>query len=400
MIYFDNSATTAPCPEAQEAALRALKECWGNPSSAHFAGLAARKIKEEAREKVAKSVGMNRMTDGKIVFTSGGTEANNLALLGCVYSKERPLKNRSRGKIIISDGEHASVNAAAEKLEREGFEVYRIPTKGGALDLGDLRKNATGDVIIASIMAVNNETGALYDVKSAAEIIREAAPGAVIHSDCVQAYMKMRLTPKDLSADMITLSAHKIFGAKGAGALYISNAVVKAKIISPLFFGGGQEEGYRSGTEALPAIAAFGAAAEAGMREFSARTEAVLRVGTYAETALAATDGVRLNLPEKRLPNILNITVRGIKSETLLNYLSGEGICVSKSSACSSRSRNLSPALLAFGLSDEDADSSLRLSFSHLNTEEEIDSFRAVLSKGCERLSKIRKQPVKIPLDK
>ena len=174
-------------------------------------------------------------------------------------------------------------------------------------------------------------------------------------------------------------------------ALPISNEIVKTKKLAPLFYGGGQEDGFRPGTEALPAIAAFGAAAEAGSLEFGSRTESLKNLGEYAEKAIGALDGVRLNLPAEKLPSILNITVPGIKSETLLNYLSGEGICVSKSSACSTRSRDLSRARLAFGLSEEDVDSSVRLSFSHLNTTGEIDEFCRILSSGIGKLAKIRK---------
>jgi len=391
MIYFDNSATTPPCPEALDAIGKALGEDWGNPSSAHSMGTAARRLADGARRDVALSVGLKRMTDGKIIFTSGGTEANNLALMGCVNSKERPIKGGSRGTVVISDGEHASIEAAAARLEKDGFRVYRIPTVGGVLDLDALEKNAGRDVIVASVMKVNNETGAVYDTRAASRIIKAASPGAVFHSDCVQAYMKMRITPLDVGADMMSLSAHKIHSAKGAGALYVSADVVKAKKIVPLTYGGGQEEGYRSGTEGLPAIAGFGAAAAAGQRALSERMERASSLGKYAEEKIGALDGVRLNLPAVRLPNILNVTVFGIKSETLLNYLSGEGICVSKSSACSTRSRNLSAALLAFGLSEEDVDSSVRLSFSHLNTEEEIDFFCDTLTKGIRTLSKIRK---------
>ena len=391
MIYFDNSATTAPCAEAVAAINSALSENWANPSSSHFAGVAAHRIIENARRQIALSIGMKRMTDGKLFFTSGGTEANNLAMFGAVYSKERPVKSSSRGTVIVSDGEHASVSAAASKLEREGFRVYRIPTVGGKLDLDDLAKNVSRDVIFASVMRVNNETGAVYDVKSAFRIIKDASPGAVLHSDCVQAYMKMKLNPLDLGADMITLSAHKIFSAKGAGALYVSNEIIKTKKISPLFAGGGQEEGYRSGTESSPAIAGFGAAAEAGSRELDDRIAACCELGGYAAEKISRVEGTRLNIPAERLPNILSLTVSGIKSETLLNYFSGNGICVSKSSACSAHSRDLSPALRAFGLSEEEIDSTIRLSFSHLNTKEEIDIFCDVLTNGVRTLAKIRK---------
>ena len=390
MIYFDNSATTPPCEAAMAAVNAALRETWGNPSSAHAAGVAARRVIDGARASVASSIGVHRLSDAKIVFTSGGTEANNLAIMGSVYSKDRPVRGGSRGTVVISDGEHASVEAASRRLEADGFKIYRIPTKGGALDLEDLEKNAA-DVIFASVMKVNNETGAVYDTKSAFRIIKARSPGAVCHTDCVQAFLKMRMTPVDLGADMISLSAHKIFACKGAGALYISGDVIKTKKIVPVTYGGHQEEGFRAGTEGMPAIAAFGAASDVGREELPERIARCAELGKYLETKLSNLDGVRLNLPAVRLPNILNITVPGIKSETLMSFLSGEGICVSKSSACSTRAKNLSAALLAFGLSEEDVDSSLRISLSHLNTEEEIDFFRDTLARGVSTLAKIRR---------
>ncbi|MBR6916856.1 MAG: cysteine desulfurase [Clostridia bacterium] len=391
MIYFDNSATTMPCKESIEALCEALREDWGNPSSTHFAGVAARKTLDEARRRVASSLGIKRMTDGKIIFTSGGTEANSLALLGCIGSKDRPYRGKYRGSVIISDGEHASVESSCRRLEEDGFRVYRIPTKGGALDLEDLAKCVTDDVVIASIMLVNNETGAIYDVKRAFDIIKEASPACVCHSDCVQAYLKMKAAPLDIGADMISVSAHKIFSSKGAGALYVSNEIIKTKKISPRVYGGGQEDGYRSGTENVPAITAFGAAAAAGAAELSSRIAVLRDLAEYAEMRIGVLDGVRLNLPEKRLASILSITLPGIKSEVMLNYLSGKGICVSKSSACSARSKSLSPALAAFGLPDAEIDCSLRVSFSHLNTRDEVDAFCDVLERGIKTLAKVRR---------
>lgn len=391
MIYFDNSATTPPCREAIEAANRAMAECWGNPSSSHSMGVEAKRILDAARHNVASSLGIRRATDGKCVFTSGGTEANDLAVFGAVYSKERTKKGSSRGKIIVSDGEHASIEASIPTLEKEGFCVFRIPTVGGTLDLDALEREATPDVIFASVMKVNNETGAVYDTRTASRIIKEKAPGAVFHTDCVQAYMKMKLSLLELGADMMTVSAHKIFSLKGAGALCFSNEIVKTKKLVRISSGGGQEEGFRAGTESMPAIAAFGEAASLGSAELPDRIARCRAVGKYAEEKIGALDGVRLNLPKERIPNVLSVTVPGIKSETLLNYLSGEGICVSKSSACSTRSKNLSAALLAFGLSEEDVDSTMRLSFSHLNSEEEIDFFCDVLKHGINSLARIKK---------
>lgn len=391
MIYFDNSATTKPCPEAVDAVNRMLCECWGNPSSSHRMGLCARDVIEKASSDVALTLGIKREGDGKVIFTSGGTEANNLAMMGVAFAKKRSFKGGRLGTVIITDGEHASVDATAEKLSVEGFNVVKIPTVGGKLDLDFLEKNVTDDIVFASLMLVNNETGAVYDVKKAAKIIKEASPSAIVHSDCVQAYCKMPLTLVDLGVDMVSVSAHKIFAPKGAGALAVSKKVLTAKNLSPILYGGGQEGGFRSGTEALPAIAGFAAAAVSGHRSLKERAQTVKALSERLCERLSGIGGVRINFPETRLPNILNITVFNIKSETMLNFLSAKGICVSKSSACSSHSRNLSRALTAFGMNDGEVDSSLRISFSHTNTEEETDVFCKTLEEGISSLAKIKR---------
>ncbi len=391
MIYLDNSATTKPCAEAVKAITDALTENWGNPSSAHFMGGEAHRALEDARKTVMTALGIRRVSDGKLIFTSGGTEANNLAIFGTVYAKDRPIKNGRRGTVIITDGEHASVEVCAAALEKDGFRIVRIPTRGGKLDLEFLKKEVTSDVIAASIMFVNNETGAVYDVKSASKIIKGVSPSAVIHSDCVQAFMKMRFAPSDIGADMVSVSAHKVYSAKGAGALYVSKDIITSKKIIPHLYGGGQEENYRSGTESVPAILGFSAAVKALASKVSERKNSVSELSEYAKEKISKIDGARVNQPEKGLPYILSITVTNIKSETLLNFFSGEEICVSKSSACSTNHRNLSRALIAFGLSDDEADSSLRLSFSADNTKEEIDVFVETLKRGISTLAKIKK---------
>lgn len=391
MIYFDNSATTVPCKEAVEAINEALTQNFGNPSSAHYVGDGAHRGLEEARKTIMAALGIRRTTDGKLIFTSGGTEANNMAIFGVVRSKDRPMKNGRRGTIIISDGEHASVEVPASILEKEGFKVIRVPTEKGKLDLEYLKKEVTSDVILASFMLVNNETGALYDVKEASRIIKSAAPSAVVHSDCVQAFMKIKFAPSDIGADLISISAHKVYSAKGAGALYVSKDIITAKKIIPVIYGGGQEEDYRSGTENTPSVMGFSAAVKAVAPTLVQRKNTLSELWEYAAAKIGETASVKLNVPEKHVPYILNITIPNIKSETFLNFLSGEGICVSKSSACSTNHRNLSRALIAFGLSEEDTDSSLRLSFSHTNTKEEVDIFCDTLKKGISTLAGIKK---------
>lgn len=388
MIYFDNSATTKPSDAALEAALLAARESWANPSSTHFAGNDARRMLERARDSVSRSLGLRRASDGKLIFTSGGTEANSLAILGTVGAKERKMKNGSRGTVVITDSEHPSVAECASFLEKEGFRILRIPTRGGVCDTDFLKRNITSDVILASVMLVNNETGAVYDVKEISRIVKESSPDAVFHTDIVQGYLKSDVfSPFDLGADMASVSAHKVNALKGAGALYVSSSIIKAKKLVPTVHGGGQEDGFRSGTEAAPALAAFGAAADDGQKSLAERQKKLLSLSEYAVSRLSATDGVRLNLPPKRAPHILSVTVFNIKSETMLNYLSSRGICVSKSSACSSRSRNLSATLLNFGLSEREVDCTLRLSFSFENTTDEIDLFISSLKEGISKLA-------------
>lgn len=390
MIYFDNSATTKPSEASLSAMREALCTSFGNPSSVHFAGGAARRLMEQARESIASSLGIRGPFQGRVFFTSGGTEANNLAILGGAAAKSHPEKNGSRGKIIITDGEHSSVENPARQLESQGFTLVRIPTVSGKLDLETLETAADSTTVLCAFMLVNNETGALYDIKSAAAIVRKKVPKALIHCDAVQAYMKTKLLPTVLGVDTLSVSSHKIFAPKGAGALYVKNDVTVAKRLVPTVFGGGQEEGMRSGTENVPAIVAFGAAAKEGAALMQARIMAVENVRSAIISCLP--ENVRVNIPDSFLANIINITLPGIKSETMLNYLSGEGICVSAGSACSTHAPGrVSRALTAFGLAPEEADCSLRLSLSHENTVEEAKIFCKVLADGINRLARIRR---------
>lgn len=373
-IYLDNSATTRICPEALDKYVQVARENYGNPSSRHFRGQAARAAMEEARAAVLASLGAK---NGKLLFTSGGTEANNLAILGRAHAKERYKKGC---RILTTAGEHSSVGKALLALKTEGFDIVEIPTAGGVLDLDALAAAANEKTVLCTMMMVNNETGAVYPVKEAAAILHRASPDAVLHVDATQSYMKIPFTPASLGADMITLSSHKIEGPKGVGALWVSDAVIKNRGLSPVVFGGGQEDGLRSGTENVPGICAFGEAARVYHGAFAARTERVARLRGYLVEKIATLDGCVCNLPPVCAPHILNITVRGLRSETVLNDLSGRGICVSSGSACSSHDKNaLSGALLAFGKTADEADSSIRVSLSYHNTEEELDTFVSAL---------------------
>ncbi len=381
LIYLDNSASTPLCGAAVEA-MRDAVGVFANPASVHAAGAEASALLERARADILDCAGAGR--DYRLVFCGSGSEANNLALLGTLRSgKHFPSK-----KVIITDSEHPSVSACAERAEKEGFETVRIPTRGGKLDTGELRRALSGGAALVSLMLVNNETGALYDVASAAAAVRELSPGTLVHCDAVQGFMREKLPFG--SADMISVSAHKIGGPKGIGALFVSESVFTRKALTPVIYGGGQEYGLRSGTSNTLYSAGFAAAVRETKEQIAADPGALSRLGLYARERITAA-GCRINAPEKGVPYIVSVTLPGIKSQVMLGFLSAKGICVSAGSACSSKNRRLSGSLLAFGLSPADADCTVRVSLSARNTEKEIDALAAALAEGCEKLVKIRK---------
>ncbi len=376
MHYFDWTATTKPTDRVIEKVNTVLAEEWGNPSSVHGFGGNAAKLVREARRSVLRGLGFGREAPGRLIFTSGGTEANNLALLGSAYAKAR------RGKILISEGEHASIEMCARALEADGFDVVRIPTRGGVLDIDAIRA-VQGEVVVASFMLVNNETGAVYDIAAAVKAVREKSPNAFIHTDAVQAFMKLPFTPERLGVNAVTVSAHKLGGLKGSGALYIDRESVKQKRIVPRMIGGGQEDSFRSGTENVPGIASFGEAVREALDSFKERESRVASLRAGLEEALGGT-GLLLNLPEAALPGILSVTVPGVKSETVLNYMNERGFCISAGSACSSHGHGMSMALMGFGLDSAAADSTVRISLGHLNTEDEVAALAEALTGAVE----------------
>lgn len=386
-IYLDNSATTALSRHAKERMTEAM-EVYGNPSSLHSAGHRAQLLVEQARAQVWKSLGLRGTPEaGRLLFTSCGSEADNLALFGVAYAKPR----RRGGRIISTDAEHPGVENALCFLERDGFEVVRIPTKGGVLDL-DAFANALNDkVFLVSMMAVNNELGAQYDIATAFRLAKAKNPDVVTHTDAVQGYLKCRLTPQSVGADLVTVSAHKIHGPKGVGALYVSAEAKKRRDFIPTLYGGGQEYGMRSGTENVIGIVGFGAAAEEESLHFLQNAEKLLELRNYAEQKLAALP-VQLNLPQgARAPHILHLTLPDIRSETVVHALSTDGIFVSAGSACSSHKKGVSAATLAYGLTPEMAECSLRISFSHDNTKEDVDALAQALEKALEHLVHIHR---------
>ncbi len=388
MIYLDNSATTPLCQKAKERMESVMNDTFANPSSRHAPGLEARKLVTEARRAVLSLLGLPFLTPEtapyNLFFTSGGTEANNLAILGVAYAKER--RNGRPRRIILSEGEHPSVAVPVEKLEAEGFDVRHIPTRGGALDMAALQAALTPETVLVSLMAVNNETGARYDIASAFALVKRLCPGAVTHTDAVQAFGKLPLSPKALQADMMSISAHKLGGPKGVGALVVAKEVLVAKKLSPVLFGGGQEGGLRSGTENTVGIAGFFGAVEEAKDKLNGFAAKADERRQYLIGRLPC--GVQVNQPVKGAPHILSLTVPGIKSETLLHYLSAEGICVSAGSACSSNAKHasISRALVAFGLSEQEADSTVRLSFNGSESDEALDRVAEVIGVGAASL--------------
>lgn len=369
-IYFDNAATTQPSPAAVEAFLEGLG-LYGNPSSPHGAGSAARAALEGARKRLAALVGCK---NEEFYFTASGTEANNIAINGLWQLRKR------RGKqVILSDSEHPSVSAPCEKLRDDGADPVYIPTRGGALDLAALEAALKKPTALVAIMAVNNETGASYDLKAVRRLIDKSGTGAPLHSDFVQAFMKTAHCKQQLRlVDSAAFSAHKLMGVRGIGGLLMGSKWH----IPPLILGGGQERGLRSGTENTAAALSFATAAEGYDHK------AVLPVRERLEAGLSTLDNIKINRPAKGVDNIISISLYGIKSETALNCLSAEGIYISASSACSSGKAENS-VLAAFGLEKEDRECALRIGIAPTNTVEEADALVAALKKARERYGRI-----------
>ena len=374
-IYFDNAATTAVRSEAAAAALRAMREEYGNPSSSHRTGRRAAGGLESARAEVAKALGAE---PGEVFFTSGGTESDNWAVLGCAEALSR------RGRhLITSSVEHDAVMEPAKKLERMGWDVtYLAPDARGRVPEEDFAAALREDTAFASIMLVNNETGAINPVEGYSREIKRRGLGTVLHTDAVQGFCKIPFTPKTLGADLVTVSAHKIHGPKGAGALYVK----KGAKLPPLILGGGQEGGKRSGTEAAPAIAGFGEAARLGLLEREESAAAVRGLRGYVVARLSEEIPEAVVIGEGGSPYLLSLSLPGHKSEVLMSYLDSEGICVSKGAACKKGAR--SRALVAMRLRDDVIDGALRVSFSRSSTQEEGEFFVQTLKKASQRLLK------------
>ena len=372
-VYLDNAATTKPCVEAVAAAVEAMTEKYGNPSSLHRAGLNAQLLVDDARKAIALAIGVD---SDNIYFTSGATESNNLALRGASAAY-----GRKRKKIVISAVEHASVEETAADLEKNGFEIVRVsPREDGRYYETDFVNACDDDTCLVSMMYVNNETGYILPVKETFSAVKRKYPDIITHTDCVQAFMKFPVKANTLCADLISISGHKIHGGKGVGALYIRKGVR----VHPVVTGGKQEKGIRSGTESVPMIAAFGAAVKKLSPTIKERYEKVSGLKANLLGKLSGIEGVVVNSPDDGSPYVVNISVAGKRSEIMLHFLESKEIYVSSGSACSKGKQ--SGVLGQFGIKDKRADSALRISMTVETTEEELDIFCEALHEGMEKV--------------
>jgi cysteine desulfurase len=379
-IYLDNSATTRVCDEAALKVMDVMQNHYGNPSSLHSMGVDAELILNGARESIANALFCK---PSEIFFTSGGTEANNLAVFGAAKALQR------RGKRVVTTSiEHPSVQNVMRELEKQGFDVvYLSPAADGAIKEEELFNAVTPDTILVSMMLVNNETGAIQPVAAAKKAVKKAGCPALVHCDAVQGFLKIPFRPKKLGIDLVTTSSHKIHGPKGAGALFIDSG---ARIV-PVLYGGGQEKGIRSGTEPLPAIAGFGEAARVAFLKLDETTNLTRSLRDYCIKQLSQMPEVVLNpanctdaARELYAPHILNFSVPGIRSETMLHYLESKDIFVSSGSACSKGAK--SQVLSAMGLSAAIIDSAIRVSFCRDNTLPDAKALVEEITRGADRL--------------
>ncbi|MCL6590167.1 MAG: cysteine desulfurase [Firmicutes bacterium] len=361
--YLDNSATTRPSSEVTAAILQGLNEVYGNPSSLHHQGFVAEKALKEARQSIASALGA---TPEEIVFTSGGTEANNLGILGVL-----PGLGRRGKRVITCRTEHLSVLNVFRHLETKGYQVvYLKVNRLGLIDPAELEAALTADTILASVMLVNNEIGTIQPIAAIAKLLKSSPAGPVFHVDAVQAFGKIDCRVNKLGVDLLTISGHKIHGPKGVGALYVRRGIR----LAPLFYGGGQENGLRPGTENLPGILGMGAASQQASANLAANAAKLRELkGQLAGGISRNIRDIRINSPADPIgaPHILNVSFPGLKAEVLLHALARDGIYVSTGSACAAKKGPTSHVLQATGLTGPE--SAIRFSLSPDNTPEEID---------------------------
>ncbi|MCI8484750.1 MAG: cysteine desulfurase [Lachnospiraceae bacterium] len=362
-VYFDNAATTRCCDQARDAMLQVLSEDYGNPSSLHRKGLDGENYIKEAKNHICRTL---KIRDSELIFTSGGTESNNLAIIGTAMA------NKRRGMhLITTKVEHPAVAAPMRYLEEQGFTVTWLNTDGdGLISLEQLRDAVTPETILVSIMYVNNEIGAVEPIEEAAKIIKEKNPETLFHVDAIQAYGKYVIHPKKIGIDLMSVSGHKIHGPKGTGFLYVKE---KTKI-RPVIYGGGQQRGMRSGTENVPGIAGMGQAAKEAYQDFTEKQEHLYELKETFLAGIQEETWAHVNGRTGRdsAPHIISLTVDGVRSEVLLHALEDRQIYVSAGSACASNKPAPSAALQAIHVKKEDLESTIRISFCSENTREEV----------------------------
>ncbi len=365
--YFDNSATTKVYPAVKDIMIKVMEEDYGNPSSLHMKGVEAERYIKKAAESIAKTL---RCKPEEIIFTSGGTEANNLALIGTALAKKR------LGKHIISTTiEHASVSATLDFLKSQGYEITLIGTDDkGIVNPQKVADAVREDTILVSCMMVNNEIGAIEPVAEISAAVKKKNPAVYMHVDAIQAYGKIPVFPSKTGADLISISGHKIHGPKGSGALYVKKGI----LIRPIIYGGGQGNGMRSGTENVPAVAGFGVAAEESFRDFDKKTDHIREVRDYLREKLTSLPDVYDNSGDA--PHIASFSFVGVRSEVMLHSLEDRGIYTSSGSACSSHKRAASSVLTSIGLTKDRLESTLRFSIGEDNTPEQVDYIYEVIS--------------------
>jgi cysteine desulfurase len=377
MIYFDNSATTKPYPDVLKSYMTVAENYFGNPSSIHALGGEAEKLLTQSRSITAQLLGVK---SSEIIFTSGGTEGNNLAIKGTA------IKHRSRGRhVITTSTEHASVSEAFKQLEMLGFNVTYLPVnQNGIVNIEDLEKAMRDDTILVSIIHVNNETGAIQPIQEIGEMLRKY-PKAVFHVDNVQGIGKVPLDLTKAYIDLCTISGHKFHGVKGTGILYVREGVR----LDPILSGGQQENYYRSGTENLPGIVAMTKALRMTIEQQVKVKQKLQQMKEELISFFTSMPNVTINTPKESAPHILNISFLGLKPEVVVHALEEHGVYVSTKSACSSKSKDISHVLLEMGLGQKRAESAIRISFSDQNTMEEVEQFKIIIQNTLPKLYEV-----------
>ena len=368
--YLDNSATTKCAPEVVDVCVKVMQEDYGNPSSKHMKGVEAEKYIKDAKEIIAKTL---KCQEKEILFTSGGTESNNMAVIGTAMANKR-----KGNHVIVSLVEHSSVKEPFNFLEEQGFRVtYLKVDSKGVVDLEELKRELDDETILVSVMYTNNEIGTVEPIEEIGHIVKSYNPDIVFHVDAIQAYGKFKIIPKKLGIDLLSVSGHKIHGPKGSGFLYIKD---KTRI-KPIIYGGGQQKGMRSGTENVPGCVGLGVAAREAYKDFDARIEKLYTLREHLIAGLKPLGGVTINGSEDRTnaPQIVSASFEGVRSEVLLHALEDKGVYVSSGSACSSNHPGISGTLKGIGVKKELLDSTIRFSLGDLNTEEEVDYAIGVL---------------------